>query len=885
MAVKLVSRTWKDELEKYPPLVKELGDFVRSVQEIMDKGVVPWIQMDAVSSSRVLMDMMSVLAGNGMKWIIFRPDTDISAFGDRFFRFLEFSEAGEVSIGMSYKKLMSEIRKAGMVSRKRVWQNGEFSIIGDVITLWAVGYDYPVRIEVTDNVIAKIDSVNSETRRKIDDVSKVVLSRVTMDSRKNSSADLPSQIPVWDFDIVLSGMKMESTFDQPVIISSIVLLPDELDMEFEVLRMDFRETVWRESLLTSRIKDGWSVHFVINHNIDRARQIRRKFPEVKIFEEDLSEGFESSRLKLMVLTDQELWGTVKLTSGMSKGKYSDIMLNEITPGDFVVHEDHGIGLYAGITSLDREEDAKKYLELKYAEKDRLFVPLDQVKKVTKYIGVGSKSPVLTRLRGGEWGRVKKRVEKLVQELAATLIRLYAVRALTTVCAVDVGISDLRKFEGDFEFTETDDQFKAIAEVMEDLSSKKPMDRVLVGDVGFGKTEVAMRAAFLVVRDGKQVAVLAPTTILVEQHYHVFKKRMEKYGIKVGVLSRFLGKGKIGEVVMGVKNGEIDIVIGTQRLLSKDIEFKDLGLLVIDEEQKFGVLQKEKLKGMRVDVHILSMSATPIPRTLNMALSGVRDISVIATPPVGRKSVKNIVKKFDWDTIKMAIRKEVSRGGQVYFVHNRVGSIEFVRQRLEEMLPDVRFIVGHGQLSSESLVQVMRDFNDGRYDVLICTTIIENGLDMPNVNTLIIDHAEMLGLGQLYQLRGRIGRSTRQAHAYFFYYGVGGGSVVKQGFREAGSGPSGEMLMDGSGEVSVKQKVLWNAARQRLEAIRQLEDLGSGFSLAQRDLEIRGAGNFLGKEQHGSVSAVGFSLYCRLLSEAVENLKKTGNLDVASGGRL
>lgn len=857
---KLVSSTWEYELSKYPPLVKDMGGLLRSVQNVMDEGAVPWIQMDSVSSAKVLLDLMSKLSGKCTKGIVLRPLADISTLDKRFLDSLKCDEDDVVVKGTSYDELMSEIKKTGLVNSKRVWQQGEFSVVGDVITLWAAGYDYPVRIELEDSKIANIVFVDPETRRKVHDVVEVAL--------RTSGADLHSDSV---FDVVIAGAGLKSRFDCPVVISSVAPMPGELDVDFKVLRSDFRDTSWSESLLTARIGDGWSIYFVINHNLDRARQIRQKFPEIRIFEDELSDGFESSSMKLMILTDRELWGTVKLSSGTGRGKYSDIVLNEVTPGDFVVHEDHGIGLYTGIKSLDDTEDAKKYLELKYAEKDRLLVPFDQVKKITKYVGVGSKTPILTKLKGGEWTRVKKKVEKSVKDLAGELLRLYAVRALTTVSSVDLGVKDLKKFEGDFEFDETEDQLRAISEVMDDLGSEKPMDRVLVGDVGFGKTEVAMRAAFLVVRSGKQVAVLAPTTILVEQHYHVFRKRMEKYGIKVGVLSRFLDRGKIEKVVADVKSGDVDIVIGTHRLLSKDIEFKDLGLLIVDEEQKFGVSQKEKLKGIRVDVHVLSMSATPIPRTLNMALSGVRDISVITTAPVGRKSVKNVVEKFDWNTVKKAILKEVERGGQVYFVHNRVRSIESIRQKLGRILPGVRFTVGHGQMSSENLSRVMRDFNDGVYDVLICSTIIENGLDMPNVNTLIIDQAEMFGLGQLYQLRGRIGRSSRQAYAYFFYYGAGGSPVVKQAFREAGSGPSGEK--------AAKQKVLWNAARKRLDAILQLEDLGSGFNLAQRDLEIRGAGSFLGKEQHGSVSAVGFSLYCRLLSEAVDDLRKSGDVKV------
>ncbi|MEA3357561.1 MAG: helicase-related protein, partial [Patescibacteria group bacterium] len=426
------------------------------------------------------------------------------------------------------------------------------------------------------------------------------------------------------------------------------------------------------------------------------------------------------------------------------------------------------------------------------------------------------------------------------------------------------VSLLHSLEQEFEFVETDDQIRSLSEIFHDLGSATPMDRLLVGDVGFGKTEVAIRTAFWVAVGGGQVALLAPTTILVEQHYHVFKTRMEKFGVRVRVLSRFLGKTQTEKVIEEIKKGKIDVVIGTHRLLSKDIEFSNLKYLIIDEEQRFGVKQKERFKGMRIDLHVLSMSATPIPRTLNMALSGVRDISIISTPPQGRVAIKNYVQRFDWPVVEKAILKEKSRGGQVYYVHNRVSTIEHIRQKLEERLPGVKFAVGHGQMPPGHLSKVMRDFNNCEYDVLICSTIIENGLDMPNVNTLIIDRAEMFGLSQLYQLRGRIGRSPRQAYAYFLYGGKGYAKVVLQAGRERKE--SGDVGDDTDG-------VLWDQARSRLDAIGHLNKLGSGFELAQRDLEIRGAGNFLGREQHGNVSSIGFSLYCRLLSEMIDIIKK------------
>ena len=461
--------------------------------------------------------------------------------------------------------------------------------------------------------------------------------------------------------------------------------------------------------------------------------------------------------------------------------------------------------------------------------------------IQKYIGAEGQPPRLNKLGGSEWTRVKNRVKASVRDMAEELIKLYAAREMAIGHAFSPDTPWQQEFESQFPYTETADQLRAIEEVKRDMEKPKPMDRLLCGDVGYGKTEVALRAAFKAVSDGKQVAVLVPTTVLAQQHYHTFRERMASFPITVGLLSRFRTPKEQAEVIKGLKNGSVDIVIGTHRLLSPDVTFKDLGLLIIDEEQRFGVAHKERLKQLKQNIDVLTMTATPIPRTLHMALSGMRDISVIDTPPEDRYPVQTYVVEYHPELIRNAIRRELGRGGQVYYIHNRVADLEKVALEVKELVPEARVALAHGQMREQELEDVMLAFVEGEYDVLVCTTIIENGLDIPNVNTLIVNNADHFGLAQLYQLRGRVGRSNRLAYAYFTFE---------------------------------PNKVVNPVAQKRLNAIKEFTEFGSGFKIALRDLEIRGAGNLLGPEQHGQIMAVGFEMYCRLLEEAIEAAKGT-----------
>ncbi|MBN1618798.1 DEAD/DEAH box helicase [Candidatus Dojkabacteria bacterium] len=787
-----------------------------------------------------------------------------------------------INCGDDLSQILKTLERLSYVRVKQVWTEGEFSVIGDVMTINPVGSNKLYRLEFDFDKLNEIYQIDSETRRQLSTVSSVSLLNTSFPIHIRSdiyvgNKDLENTKFSDFFNIYLvesSNKKIKNDGSEAsscdiALYSEKPVIEDEINIPINLVHTDIGVPIWNETELRKYNDQKVEVIIVSSRNDDFFEHVKKNFPKVKIFHDNFDSGFFSKALNTVVYTDQEIWGTVNLKTNKTSSKYTNLILNEINPGDYVVHEDHGVGLYTGLKQFDESSD--KYIELKYAQKDRLLIPLDQVNRITKYVGVNKNPPKLTRLSGGEWLRVKNKVTKDVEKLAIELLRIYAARELVKTEGLQFNDNILDDVAKDFEFVETDDQLSALADIKADLRSSKPMDRLIVGDVGFGKTEVALRTAYLIAYLGKQVAVLAPTTILVEQHYHLFKTRLEKFGLKVAALSRFVSSTESNEILKDIKNKKIDIVIGTHRLLSKDIEFNDLGLLVIDEEQKFGVSQKEKIKKFKINTHVLTMTATPIPRTLNMALSGVRDISLIATAPAGRKPIKNIVKHFNWADAEAAIRNEVDRNGQVYFLHNRVQSINHVRQILERKMPDIKFGVGHGQLSDSELSKVMRDFNEGRYDVLFCTTIIENGLDMPRVNTLIVDKAEMFGLSQLYQIRGRIGRSRRQAYAYFFYKGVADNRTVKDEKKLKVDDAIG---FDDDDIWGVSSKgILWETARLRLDAIRSLEDLGSGFNLAQKDLEIRGSGSFLGKQQHGNVSAIGFSLYCRLLSEMVEKLKK------------
>ncbi|MGM0651429.1 MAG: transcription-repair coupling factor, partial [Bacillota bacterium] len=560
----------------------------------------------------------------------------------------------------------------------------------------------------------------------------------------------------------------------------------------------------------------------------------------KVLTGNLEEGFIIPALQLAVLNERNLLPLKKKKRRLKQDqgiRLSDY--RELNAGDYVVHEQHGIGRYTGLDTLEVGGGTRDYLVLKYRGTDRLYIPVDQVGLIQKYSGGDGPSPRLHSLGGGEWQRLKKRVNRSVEELARELLALYAARQ--AVEGYRFGSDHLwqREFEANFPFEETPDQKKAIENVKADMEKSTPMDRLVCGDVGYGKTEVAMRAAFKAVMEGKQVVFLVPTTVLAQQHYRTFRERFEGFPVRVEQLSRFVTPANQKNLIKDLKAGKIDIVVGTHRLLSKDVAFSDLGLLVIDEEQRFGVRQKEKMKQLRLEVDTLAMTATPIPRTLHLSLAGARDFSIIDTPPEDRYPIQTYVLEYSENLVRDAVQRELSRCGQVFIVYNRVESIDRFAESIKSLFPEVKVVVAHGQMPESQLEKVMTGFQDGEYQVLVSSTIIESGLDIPNVNTLIIYEADRLGLAQLYQIRGRVGRSSRIAYAYLTYR---------------------------------KEKIVSETARKRLKAIKEFTELGSGFKIALQDLEIRGAGNILGAEQHGFITAIGFDLYVRLLDRAVAELK-------------
>jgi len=553
----------------------------------------------------------------------------------------------------------------------------------------------------------------------------------------------------------------------------------------------------------------------------------------------LSHGFEYLDARFVVISDREIYEVQKRRVQARKKARKLESFMDLKVGDYVVHENHGIGKYLGIKTLFVGGQKRDYLYIKYAGTDKLYVPTDQLDLIQPYIGVGDEPPKLSKLGGAEWQRTKNRVRQSVQKLAIDLVKLYAIRQSVEGHRFSPDTEWQRQFEALFPYQETPDQLQAIEDVKRDMESSKVMDRLICGDVGYGKTEVAIRAAFKAVMDGKQVAVLAPTTILAQQHYNTFVKRFEDFPFTIQVLSRFKTPAEQRAILRALKEGNIDIIIGTHRLLGKDVKFKDLGLLIIDEEQRFGVAHKEMIKDIRKDVDVLTLTATPIPRTLHMSLMGIRDISIIETPPEDRYPVQTYVVEYNEPLIRDAILRELHRGGQVYFVYNRVRSMDWMLHELRKLVPEAKIAMAHGQMSENLLENVMMDFYENRFNVLLCSSIIENGLDIPNVNTIIVYDADCFGLSQLYQLRGRVGRSNRLAYAYFTYR---------------------------------KDKIISEQAEKRLQAIKEFTEFGAGFKIAMRDLEIRGAGNLLGPEQHGHMAAVGYDLYCKLLEEAIRTMR-------------
>ncbi|WP_429886322.1 transcription-repair coupling factor [Geoalkalibacter halelectricus] len=590
-----------------------------------------------------------------------------------------------------------------------------------------------------------------------------------------------------------------------------------------------------------RLRDLLAEHdvaltFAPSGGLDQARR-----GEILLTLGELSAGLRLPDERLAVVTEEEVFGPRVRRRGRSEARARAMLstLAELREGDYIVHTDHGIGIYRGLRHLGLNQIRGDFLHLEYAGGDKLYLPVDRIEKVQKYVAAEGHTPRLDKMGGQGWEKARLRARAAAEELARELLQIYARREMSDAFKFSPPDRLYREFEAAFPYEETPDQQQAIDEVLADMAQHKPMDRIVCGDVGYGKTEVAIRAAFKAVEDGKQVALLVPTTVLARQHWQTFRERLSDYPLSVEMVSRFRSPAEVREVLERTAAGKVDILIGTHRLIQRDVKFKDLGLLIIDEEQRFGVSHKEKLKKMRAAVDVLTLTATPIPRTLHMSLAGLRDLSVIDTPPVDRLAVRTYVTRFDDDVIRDAILRELRRGGQVFFVHNRVQNIDAMAEFIQTLVPEAKVAVGHGQMGEKQLEEVMVGFIEGKSNVLVCSTIIENGLDIPRANTILINRADCFGLAQLYQLRGRVGRSRHRAYAY--------------------------LLIPG-------EATLTREARERLRILQELSDLGAGFRIASHDLELRGAGDLLGANQSGQIAAIGFEMYTDLLEETIAELK-------------
>ncbi|MBN1232303.1 MAG: transcription-repair coupling factor [Candidatus Coatesbacteria bacterium] len=808
------------------------------------------------------------------------------------------------------QKFINILISKGYIRTFLVQNPGECSLKGDVLDVFPFGHRLPKRIEFFDNKVESIRAFSPSTQRSIEKHDEVIFLPVEeailteehhgriqenelferrfefylpllynqssfifdylnsnctiilhskFDLQRRADRKIKQAIERYELEgisrkmckpeeIFLTFEKIEEKLKtmkiSPIIIEPLLdledgfnlgfLEPGSLYLNFE----EFQQKAFKEQEAGKRI-------FITGHTLTQLRRLNSLLSdglEASYFQSGLDRGFEIKGRNILLFADSDI--TQKTSrkrhrigwDGISEVIESlpDIAL--LNDGDYIVHFDFGIGYYRGMSSVKTSLQSIDCIIIEYAKGDKIYVPVDQLDKVFKYIG-GEAS--IDRIGSTRWPKAKQKAYEATREIAEELLNIYAARKANPGFNYTPDSQLMHVLESRFPFIETEDQIQAIHEVKKDMEMAEPMDRLICGDVGFGKTEVALRAAFKAALDGKQVAILAPTTILTEQHYNTFYKRLEGMPIKVESISRFKTSREQKLILNSLKKGEIDIIIGTHRLLSEDVEFRDLGLVIIDEEQKFGVVHKERLKKFRLEVDVLTLTATPIPRTLYMSIMGAKDISKINTPPIGRQSIDTRIVAFKDDIIKNAIYREVERGGQVFFVHNRVQTILSVSNKVKELVPDLSIAVAHGQMRSQQLEKVMSDFSEGFYDVLVSTMIIESGLDMPNVNTIIINQADRFGLSQLYQLRGRVGRSKRKAYAYFI--------------------------------VSHKDK-LTDIANKRLQAIKKYYDLGSGFNIAMKDLEIRGTGDILGAKQSGHIAAIGYELYCKMLKESIEEMK-------------
>jgi len=737
---------------------------------------------------------------------------------------------------------------------------------GSVLSVYPVNYENPIRIVFEFDSISEIYSYNQETGDVIEKIKKLSVYPLNIapdggkvfDWLDKNSLVVEDELEViddhyeeWDAlfkrgnlpgkTVAFTPFPEDSTFHNSLRLLSVLKYQNFIDLAHDIKEKSMQD--WRVLIFTKHKEE---VKAVLEDKKIRFFEEVRPFGEEDMNigvigvekEEVLPHSFQDVDHNFLIITDRDIANIHEAKHKKMKERVFWEFLTSLKKGDLVVHVNHGVARFEGLDKRIIEGIAREYLKLGYAENDKLYVPIDQADKVNKFIGADGEAPKLTRLGSAEWATMTKRVRKESEKIARELLDLYAKRKKAGGFVFTENNDEYQEFVNSFAYEETPGQIKAINDVMKDMEKAAPMDRLICGDVGFGKTEVAMRAAFKAVRNKKQVALISPITILADQHFRSFKKRMDDFNIRIEMMSRFRTQKEQKEVLKKLASGDVDIVVGTHRLLQKDIVFKDLGLVVIDEEQRFGVKQKEQFKKLRAEVDILTLTATPIPRTLNICLNKLRDISTITTPPPGRLPVITEVRKYSSELIREAILREVKRGGQIYFLHNRVQTINAVADRLRALVPEARFCVAHGKLASKDLEERIIDFKEHRFDVLVSSTIIENGIDLANANTLIVNNAEKFGLAQLYQLRGRVGRSKNQAYAYFLYQ-------------------SQRLRLD---------------AKKRLRAIVEASELGSGFQIAMKDLEIRGAGDILGVNQHGAINVVGVSHFIRMLNKAVEDLQ-------------
>ncbi|MGQ9696574.1 MAG: transcription-repair coupling factor [Armatimonadota bacterium] len=814
-----------------------------------------------------------------------------------------FRQRIEVAVGSSLDLAgtVSQLSEMGYERTVMVESPGQFAVRGGILDVYPPNADRPVRIELFGDEIDSIRSFDPDTQRSISRLDAVRILPAREEGRSSADLCMLELVPedglvVVDEPNTTAGhyeefaaefqarLARETATAEPsgdripdrdtyvswgtalrVLLRSRRLymhaVPRSIPWESSLYRLgletmavkhyhgqiadlavDLREHIRaKETVVLLTERSSRVLELMGEHGVSAESGEFKTPGAVQVVRGRLSEGFRLPDIGLCVVTDVEMFGERRIPKPRRAFRSGTPVFSvlELKDGDYVVHINHGIGIYRGLVRLPEGDTQRDFLRIDYADGDKIYVPTDQLDRVQKYIGSGDRPPEIHRLGSTAWSRTTARVKARVQEMAKELLQLYAARAASEGYAYSPDTVWQKELEEAFPYVETPDQVRAIEEVKRDLESPTPTDRLICGDVGYGKTEVAVRAAFKAAVEGKQVAVLVPTTVLAEQHFDTFRERMRGFPIQVEMLSRFRTPADRRRVLQGLKDGSIDVVIGTHMLLSKNVQFRDLGLLIVDEEQRFGVVHKERLKQLRTTVDVITLTATPIPRTLHMALAGIRDVSIINTPPEGRLAIKTYLAEYSNDLVRRAILRELNRGGQVFVVYNRVERIEHVASRIERLVPQAKVGVGHGQMPERLLERVMWEFYHRQFNVLVCTTIIENGLDIPNANTMIIIDADRLGLAQLYQLRGRVGRSTRQAYCYLLYR---------------------------------PNRVLTEAAQKRLEAIREFTELGSGFQVAMRDLEIRGAGNLLGPEQSGFMESVGFELYCQMIADAVKELK-------------